>query len=235
MRRILFICMMVLVTAVSVSAQSRHRHQHKDTVVTEQSANKSDEIVVYSDTISSSDEDLMNDAVVISDDDDNSRHSVTDENRLDPSRFSDPLSYYVALWGAGVGGVLIAISILIAILLFFLLPIIVVYAIFRYLYKRHKDRMELEKKAIETGHTMRNTGPSFVYNDTVMHVRGIRNVSIGAGLVLMFMCWHNLFLSGIGFLILCIGIGQLFIARISGRKNDSDNSPDDTFHNDFTK
>ncbi len=58
--------------------------------------------------------------------------------------------------------------------------------------------------------------------DDYMLKRGIQNVAVGMGLVIMFGCWGAEFLVGIGFLVVCLGVGQIVISRlvpgVSGRR-----------------
>ena len=57
--------------------------------------------------------------------------------------------------------------------------------------------------------------------DEYMWKRGVKNSAIGFGLMVMFSFWNADALVGIGALVLCIGIGQMVIARTtSGRKHD---------------
>ena len=91
----------------------------------------------------------------------------------------------------------------------------------------------MQKKMMEEGKMMRDINSPTVYYDTMMRNKGVRNISIGAGLVLMFMCWHSSFLTGIGFLVLCLGIGQMYIAHTSGKKEGEDNRRSDSLNNDL--
>lgn len=67
----------------------------------------------------------------------------------------------------------------------------------------------LAQKAIETGQPIpENLCGKQAVPAADLWRTGIRNVSIGAGLVLMFAIWGSAFLVGIGALVLCYGVGQ---------------------------
>ena len=62
------------------------------------------------------------------------------------------------------------------------------------------------------------------YSDEWLWRRGIRNLAIGAGLGLLFICMGAKPLAGIGLLIGCYGAGQMIMARSSvNKKNNQQN------------
>ena len=136
---------------------------------------------------------------------------------FDPSNYDDPISFYDALWTAGsIGGVLVAIFITLVTLTIFFLPLIVVIVLIRYLIRRHNDRVRLAEKAMETGNGPQEaeaiqSEPQPMEGDEQMWRRGIRNASIGLGLMVMFAFWDALPLSGVGALVLFYGLGQMAI------------------------
>ena len=117
---------------------------------------------------------------------------------------------------------------IVAILIFLAFPFIVLIVLLRYLFKRSRARMELAQKAIEKGQPIPEglCGKQAVPAADLWRT-GIRNVSIGAGLVLMFAIWGSAFLAGIGALVLCYGVGQLVIVKTSASASDSGVHTDD--------
>ena len=60
-------------------------------------------------------------------------------------------------------------------------------------------------------------------SDDYLRRRGIRNIWIGIGMMVMFGIWDADMLTGVGALVLCYGIGQVFIARSSQKKDNNEN------------
>ena len=147
-----------------------------------------------------------------------------DDYDLDELDDYDFLSHWSRTVGWGVGGVLIVIIAIFAILLFLLAPFIIVVLIIRYLYKRHKDRVYLMEKAMETGQEIpEQLRPEDHQTDEYLWKRGIRNTAIGLGLALMFGIWGAVVLSGVGVLVTCYGAGQMVMAYTSPKnKRNSD-------------
>ena len=109
------------------------------------------------------------------------------------------------------------------IFLFLMSPVIIILFIIRYLIKRHNDRVILAQKAMETGQPVpADVAPSPKRTNEDLWRKGINNAAIGVGLMLMFWWMGTKEIAGVGALVLCMGIGQMFIARTSGRKRDHD-------------
>lgn len=53
--------------------------------------------------------------------------------------------------------------------------------------------------------------------------KGVKNTSIGVGLVIMGMLIEYPLLVGIGFLVACYGIGQIVISRKQSKNNNTNN------------
>lgn len=61
------------------------------------------------------------------------------------------------------------------------------------------------------------------YSDEWLWRRGIRNLAIGLGIALLFLCMGAKAITGVGLLIACYGGGQMVMARTSAnKKNDID-------------
>ena len=131
--------------------------------------------------------------------------------------FDNPLAFFVALFGAGFGGIMLALLILLVILLVFLSPLIVVYLIYRLLKSLHNDKVRLTEKAIASGRPIAKSSSTTVYGSTDQELwnKGVKNVALGLGLIMLFGFWGAYALCGIGALIMCLGIGKMVIARTS--------------------
>lgn len=117
----------------------------------------------------------------------------------------------------GVGGIMLAVVITIGVFLLLLAPIIIIIVLIHSVYKQRSERMRLAQKALEKGQAI----PEVICKHTpetndALWKRGIRNVSIGVGMILMFMFWQSAVLMGVGALVACYGVGQLVIVRTSG-------------------
>lgn len=202
---LLGLVMFSALNAAAVDTTPRHRHQHVDDAVQVQQVDTAYEAVeAYSDTTTY---EAYDDAVAQTD--------STAVNSVNPADYNDPFSFYNALWTVGAGGVIIAILLTLLLLIFIIAPIIIVVLLIRYLFKRQNDRVMLREKEIERNYS-RAEYQSADYEkvrDDYMWKRGIQNVALGLGLVLMFGCWGAEALVGVGLLVMCFGIGQMVIAR----------------------
>ena len=219
--------LLMLGSPAQVSAQ-RHRHTPRTEVTSQQrhdktgknaAADKPDEgIEAYSDTSSvvPADSDAYDAGFAM---------PVDDSNRFNPSRFDDPFSWLASLSTSFVG-VVIAIFVILLVLLFLLMPFIILLLIIRYFIRRHNDRVRLAEKAMETGQPLSEEEmPLGEKSPEYMWRRGVRNVSIGLGLMLFFWFLGMESLIGIGGLIAIMGAGQMFMVRYNynskfGRKKD---------------
>lgn len=234
MKKILFslVAIMLLGSTVPMEAQ-RHRHTPRTTVVDDTKADNG--IEAYSDT-SSTAQPLDSTAYSTSDDVDD----INDSNRFDPSRFSDPFSWFAFLGTSGFVGILLTILLLGVGLLFLFMPLIIVLLIMRYMVRRHNDRVRLAEKAMEQGQPisegempLNKKSPDYLWR------RGVRNVSIGAGLALFFWFLGADPLVGIGLLVACLGLGQMFMVRYNynskfGCKKEEPNDDFDNIDSDIT-
>lgn len=234
MKKILFslVAIMLLGSAVPMEAQ-RHRHTPRTTVVDDTKDDNG--IEAYSDTSSTAEQLDTADCSTTADADD-----INDSNRFDPSRFSDPFSWFAFLGTSGFVGILLTILLLGVGLLFLFMPLIIVLLIMRYMVRRHNDRVRLAEKAMEQGQPisegempLNKKSPDYLWR------RGVRNVSIGAGLALFFWFLGADPLVGIGLLVACLGLGQMFMVRYNynskfGRKKEEPNDDFDNIDSDIT-
>ena len=123
------------------------------------------------------------------------------------------LSFYNSLPGWIVKLFLI-VCVFVPMLLCFLAPIIVVLLVIRYFMRRHKDRVRLAEMAMEKGEPFTDElKPLSKKSPEYMWRRGVRNTSIGAGLMIFFWFFGMQSLMGIGALVACIGLGQMFMVK----------------------
>lgn len=234
MKKILLslVAVMLLGSTVPMEAQ-RHRHTPRTTVVDDTKADNG--IEAYSDTSSTAQPFDSTAYSTTADADD-----INDSNRFDPSRFSDPFSWFAFLGTSGFVGILLTILLLGVGLLFLFMPLIIVLLIMRYMVRRHNDRVRLAEKAMEQGQPisegempLNKKSPDYLWR------RGVRNVSIGAGLALFFWFLGADPLVGIGLLVACLGLGQMFMVRYNynskfGRKKEEPNDDFDNIDSDIT-
>ncbi len=131
---------------------------------------------------------------------------------------------------AGMGFVL-----LILLILFVLAPVLIIGLILYFVYKNRKQRMRLAEMAIKNGQPI----PQEIVDtpkpaDDDLRSKGIRQVALGIGLT-FFLGWMIGDIgAGIGILVLCIGLGNLVIARNARKEreelhaDDFDRTPTET-------
>lgn len=211
------VALFCVITLSPVMAQGKHRHH----AAIEQKADAQDdkeENVAYSDTTSTAFGNAADTDVADDDADDSAGYTYTlSSNPLNMDHFDNPLAFFVALFGAGFGGIMLALLILLVILLVFLSPLIVVYLIYRLLKSLHNDKVRLTEKAIASGRPIAKSSSTTVYGSTDQDLwnKGVKNVALGLGLIMLFGFWGAYALCGIGALIMCLGIGKMVIARTS--------------------
>lgn len=210
------VALFCVITLSPVMAQGKHRH-HAAIEQKADAQDDKDENVAYSDTTSTAFGNAA-DTDVADDDNDTAGYTYTmSSNPLNMDHFDNPLAFFVALFGAGFGGIMLALLILLVILLVFLSPLIVVYLIYRLLKSLHNDKVRLTEKAIASGRPMAKSTNTTVMGsaDQELWSKGVKNVALGLGLIILFAFWGAQALCGIGALIMCLGIGKMVIARTS--------------------
>ena len=225
-KTILSLALLLVVGGTLPTYAQRHRHTSRTTAVaqTQQSSAKAssanqqdaDELVAYSDTTS-----VDTSATAQTADDDESDIASPHAGFLDIDLGTETLA-----------GGMITLVIGLFILLFLFLPFVFLFLIMRYIIRRHNDRVRLAEKAMESGYPLNDEqmplsrkSPEYVWR------RGVRNVSIGVGVMLFLWFLGAQPLMGIGALMACIGLGQMFMARfnydskIGRKKADDDIAP----------
>ena len=210
---------LMIALGTTAVAQPKHRHHavadtaavvNNDAVTAADKANADEGVEAFSDTTSIAEEDATVPRVYVDDD--------------DFEDFEDMPRWLPSLLGGSVGvfsGVLLFLMLILAVLLA-LAPFIAIVLVLRYLIRQHNDRVALASKAMETGQPFpEELMPVDKQSDDYLRRRGIRNIWIGIGMMVMFGIWDADMLTGVGALVLCYGIGQVFIARSSQKKKDN--------------
>lgn len=169
---------------------------------------QTDAIEAYSDTT-----DVDSSAVDMDEDDNATYHS-----KYSLGNYDDPFDFFGSVFGSGTLIFIIILCVLLG-LLFFFAPLIIIFLIVRYLYRRHTDHVKLAEMAMEKGINIPESArPIDKQSDEYLQKRGLRNAFLGAGLGAMFFIWDADFLAGIGALIFFYGIGQTVIGALPSIK-----------------
>ena len=221
-QKLILFALMIALGTVQLGAQPKHRHHAVVVVVDKDTiADAADEgIEVYSDTTSLADDDTQVDY------EDTTVPSTTRVSH-NPDDYDDPISWLESFKtvSLGFGGIMLAILGVLLVFLLLFSPIIVIALVLRYIVRRHNDQVTLAEKAMETGAPIpEELMPIDKQSYEYLRRRGIRNIWIGIGLIVMFSFWDADMLQGLGALVLCYGIGQMLIVRSSRKKN---NNPQD--------
>lgn len=205
MKKTIFLMAMLLTLSAAApmtsAAHQSHRNRPHTQMVDKKDKNAADEegIVAYSDTVTA---DTASAA----------KGGTTFDNDAPVSR-DELLSFYNSLPGWIIKFVLI-VCVFVPMLLCFLAPIIIALLVIRYFMRRHKDRVRLAEMAMEKGEPFTDElKPLSKKSPEYMWRRGVRNTSIGAGLMIFFWFFGMQSLMGIGALVACIGLGQMFMVK----------------------
>lgn len=204
------ICMLLFLGMSNANAGSKHRHTPRSNKVVTVKDTASVGIEAYSDTT----------GVAVKTATDTVNTSSSGEGAF---HHSDPFDFISGMVKLGDGGVFVAILCIMFALLFLLAPFIVVAILIYFLIKRHNDKVKLTEKSIETGTPLPSNGKLGGAKDAdeILWRKGINNVAVGLGLALMFWMFDTEMLVGIGLLILCYGLGQMYMARSSANKKNN--------------
>lgn len=177
-------------------------------------------IVMYSDTTST---DTTASAATAYSNDNGEDNSI----KVTFKDVSDPFNLIAYLTTIGAGGVVVAIFFVILCLLTVFSPVILVAIVLYLVFKRKRERYRIVEKAMETGQPipdeMRRTE---TMSPDMLWRKGIKNASIGLGIVALALCLDWDFLVGFGLIMVFYGGGQAVISRTTGKKNDKTNTDD---------
>ena len=228
------IASLMLCLSLPTDAQ-RHRHHPGATTTTTkvdnkatQKADSANAIEAFSDTTSAVadvDTTSTNATYTYDMDDDDWEENVRDI----------PFKLMSQIFSFGIWGIVIILLILVLAFAIMLLPLVLLALIVRWFIKRHNDDVARNETADNT------TDNSAVNSTAIPHsqptaapaskapapidywAKGVKNTSIGVGLVIMGMLIKATALVGIGFLVACYGIGQIVISRKQSKNNNINN------------
>ena len=121
------------------------------------------------------------------------------------------------------GFVLIALMVICSIIAV-ALPIILLIVLIRYLVKKQDTKAQLEQMRIKQAMEQPvNRQEYWAHEDEIAWRKGVQLVALGAGLTCFFFILGAGPLSGIGLLVLCIGLGKLYIGK-RAKKNREENT-----------
>ena len=121
------------------------------------------------------------------------------------------------------GFVLIALMVICSIITV-ALPIILLIVLIRYLVKKQDTKAQLEQMRIKQAMEQPvNREEYWAHEDEIAWRKGVQLVALGAGLACFFFILGAGPLSGIGLLVLCIGLGKLYIGK-RAKKNREENT-----------
>ena len=196
--------MLLLATFTFLPMVAETRSQTTDTT-------KVDEIEAFSDTTSLDSSAAFIPPTPIDDEFD----GFDDDEFFESNGFS-------AFWnngGEGVMGMFFVLAVLF--ILFVLSPIVIIGLILWFIYKNRQNRMRLAEMAMKNGQPIPDelvgTKPA---TDGDVREKGVRQVFLGIGLTFLLGWAAGKIGAGIGILVLCIGLGNLFISRSAKNKQD---------------
>ena len=208
--------MLFLVGVTAMDATPKHRHRHRTTTVSVKADSASAAIEVYSDTASANGSGSDSASVSSSWDDDDIHED-----------FGHFINRVVGHGPKDTGVVVIIVF------LGFILacaPFLIFGFIIFSMGKRHNDRVKLSMKAMEMGQLPpAKADAAFAESDEMLWKKGVKNSALGLGLALMFFMFDAEGLAGVGLLVLCYGLGQVYMARASRKKHenkDENNHPE---------
>ena len=124
----------------------------------------------------------------------------------------------------GVWGFAVLALMIICAIVAVLLPVVLLIVLLRYIIKRQDTKAQLEQMRIKQAMEQPvNRQEYWAHEDEIAWRKGIQMVALGAGLACFFYILGAGSLSGIGLLILCIGLGKLYIGK-RAKKNREENT-----------
>lgn len=194
--------LMLALTFLPAASVVQAQPAAKVTVAIADSTQQQDELEAFSDTT-----DTVTSAVTITYDD------MDDDDLKEFERFikivSDNPSTNIMLY-----------TMLGTIFVFVIAPIIVLALLFWFIYKNRKQRMQLAQQALQSGQQIPNEmTPPAELQDPDIWTKGVRQVALGAGLAIFLGLIVGEVGFGIGALVLCIGLGNLYIAYSKKKEN----------------
>ena len=215
MKRLSLALMLLFSTTLCVvsTAQKHRNHLNK----TEQTTTTN-----IADSMRNSSASILNSVDSDFDDDGFDRRFDHDEDNInDLKAIENGLNTFQSygVWGFAVLALMIICAIVSV-----LLPVILLIVLLRYIIKRQDTKAQLEQIRIKQAMEQPvNREEYWAHEDEFAWRKGVQLVALGAGLAFFFFILGAGPLSGIGLLILCIGLGKLYIGK-RAKKNREENT-----------
>lgn len=144
---------------------------------------------------------------------------------------NDPFSLMGYLPGIGIAGTIVAIFLIILCLLIVCSPFILAGLAIYTLTKRRNRKYEMIERAMEKGYDIpKELMLPEEYTNETMWKKGIKNISIGLGLIFLFGIIGAAPLTGIGCIVLFYGVGQAVISKTVKDNRHGDGRTAHTMH-----
>jgi len=136
-------------------------------------------------------------------------------NPDDIAEFKDFITMMKSLGDEALGPMLFALIVLL--ILFVIAPAVIIGLILYFIFRNRRERMRLAEMAMKNGQPIpeeaRETPRRAVEEKDEVWQRGVRQSFFGVGLIVLLGMMIGKVGVGVGLLVLCIGLGNLFIAR----------------------
>jgi hypothetical protein len=225
MKKYFIALMMLLTIGLSANAASQHHRHHAapssvNIHVNKDSANIG--ITAYSDTTDADSSDV-----------DSAYTNVPVDDADDDDMTSPPESFFKGLAESGMAGGAIAFLICVVVIIALLSPVLLIAVILYFVFRNRNQKYKLAQEAIARGKSV----PQELLHESnktneFLWVKGIRNCSIGLGLVCLFWILGAESLIGVGLLVFFMGAGQMVIAKTTHKDADGGMDNQGQFDND---
>ena len=194
-----FIALALMLTLANGSVTMAQKHRHsQQTVLVDSASNNA--IEAYSDTTSVVDDADVNDNFDADDTDD------------------DSVSVLSAMRDKDIAGIIFVIAVLL--IIFVLSPVLIIVALFYFVNKSRKQKIELAQMAMKNGQAI----PEQLLKETKSddadetYRKGVRQSFLGIGLMIFLYYTSGTIGFGVGALVFCIGLGKIFSSKWNGRR-----------------
>ena len=206
--------MLLALSLNAEAASQKHRHSARTEQV-DSTKDKQDAIEAFSDTTSSAASEDAEDDQYIS-----HRHRTTYTTSSDVQEFKEVMESF-----GGVVGPMMAVGMVAFIVIFFLLPLLIIFVIIYFVNKNRKERYKLAQMAIQNGQPI----PDDILKSKVSsssgdndYQTGVRQMFTGVGLAIFLGLIIGKVGIGIGALVFFIGLGKWFIYRQNNNTGNDD-------------
>lgn len=206
--------MLLALSLNAEAASQKHRHSARTEQV-DSTKDKQDAIEAFSDTTSSAASEDAEDDQYIS-----HRHRTTYTTSSDVQEFKEVMESF-----GGVIGPMMAVGIIAFIVIFFLLPLLIIFVIIYFVNKNRKERYKLAQMAIQNGQPIPDDilkGKASSSSGDNDYQTGVRQMFTGVGLAIFLGFIIGKVGIGIGALVFFIGLGKWFINRQNNNTGNDD-------------